>query len=108
MRYTEALKAIGIIEITDANCELMDAAEKIDRTRAEIVANSKRMAERFAEFGRRIGEGHMEESPTGWSSLRDIERDTAALTVRIECIFSAIRGQYGAERAKAFRKAVQS
>lgn len=59
--------------------ELARMAEDLDSLRERLEDNAMRMAMRFENFAKTLSENRLSipDPPTGWSTLRDIERDAA-------------------------------
>jgi len=90
-------------EWNPAHIELLTAAGTIDRLTADIIRDSKSLSEKFARYAEDVelrGEGW---SPMGYSSLRDLDLNTAQLAVHKETLRTMLRM---IDVHKAFAKAL--
>lgn len=58
---------------------LLSIARDIDNLTYALERDSRYMAKRFVEFADRVAAGRQNDSPTSYSTLRDIERNDSAL-----------------------------
>lgn len=66
--------------------ELFRLAWKLDELNARMKSDAESMAKRFASFAERVPERALfgEDPPTGWSTLRDLDRDAATYRAALE------------------------
>jgi hypothetical protein len=90
-------------EWTSLHVEMIATATTIDNLTADIIRDSKNLSEKFARYAEEVelrGEGW---SPMGFSSLRDIDLNTAQLAVHKSTLHTMLRM---IDTHKAFVKAL--
>jgi len=105
-KYETALKdyiPANVNEWQPIHVELLTAAGTIDRLTADIIRDSKNLGEKFTRYAEEVelrGEGW---SPLGYSSLRDLDLNTAQLAVHKEYFHNLLRS-INPELPKTFLK----
>lgn len=90
-------------EWTSLHVELLTTAGTIDRLTADIIRDSKNLAEKFTRYAEEVelrGEGW---SPLGYSSLRDLDLNIERIAVHKEYFRTMLRR---IDAHKAFVKAL--
>jgi len=97
---THVLKVAGKLDVgnlDETTAELFRLAWELDGLRGRIQVGAETMAERFARYEKELSSGRLPigEPPTGWSTLRDLERDSAtynACYVSFQALFRVVSG----------------
>ena len=95
-------------EWNNGHIELLTAAGTIDRLTDDIIRDSKYMAKKFTNFSEEMevrGEGW---SPMGFSTLRDLELNTAKLEVHKSYLSNLLRHTLGPNGFKDFTKVLSA
>ena len=105
-KYETALKdyiPANVNEWQPIHVELLTAAGTIDRLTADIIRDSKNLGEKFTRYAEEVelrGEGW---SPTGYSSLRDLDLNIERIAVHKEYFHNLLRS-INPELPKTFLK----
>lgn len=72
------------VEMTDSACELLSLARDLDSLAERLADASRSMSERFTRYAEDVARGVIFEPPTGWSTLRDMDRDAATYAAKLD------------------------
>jgi hypothetical protein len=106
-RYYEAVREIlGDVDVDETACAILDVASECDRLASQLADNARYMAGKFSVFATRIEDGLRETPPTAYSTIRDVEVDTARYEARAEELVRLVRITKGQDAVKALRAAL--
>lgn len=103
-------RAVNVVidaDINEAALTVYSTAHECDRLQASLVEAAKSMADRFREYADRVGDQHDREPPTGYSTLRDIDRDSTRLSAKREELWTLVRVLYGQDGVRKVRDEVK-
>jgi hypothetical protein len=80
----------------EVSFSLFRMAWELDECRARLISGAEAMAGRFANYHGNVAEGRVYEPPTGYSTLRDLDRDYATFSATLKAfteLFHAVTGK---------------
>lgn len=97
-------RALGNGDLSPAGMALYSLAMDLDSLRERIREGAEQMARRFGKYAADLAEGlSVAEPPTGYSTLRDLDRDAAAYEAKL----SAFRALFPIATGKAYADVVR-
>jgi len=70
--------------LTEQQLMLFRLAQDLDDLRGRTVVNAQEVSWRFAQYAEAVLHGQVFEPPTGWSNLKELDRDTATFAAKHE------------------------